>query len=128
MPGNSPDANGTGERHDSLRCRTSSCGAQGTRDRRLSETDRPDARAYGGRFLVHGGNKIVLEGDWPGDLIVIAFPDMERARAWYESPAYRAILPLRTDNAEGAVILAEGVGDDHKATDVLRRMTGEAAA
>jgi uncharacterized protein (DUF1330 family) len=83
---------------------------------------------YGGRFLVHGGNKIVLEGDWPGDLIVIAFPDMERARAWYESPAYRAILPLRTDNAEGAVILAEGVGDDHKATDVLRRMTGEAAA
>jgi hypothetical protein len=35
------------------------------------------------------------------------------------SPAYRAILPLRTGNARGTAFLAPGVPDGHKATDVL---------
>jgi uncharacterized protein (DUF1330 family) len=51
----------------------------------------------------------VLEGAWPGQLIIIAFPDLERARAWYESHAYQEILPLRTNNSEGDVVLADGV-------------------
>ena len=74
---------------------------------------------FGGRFLIHGGPKTELEGAWPGDLIVIAFPDLVSARDWYDSSAYRAILPLRTDNAQGDAILIEGVAEDHKATDVL---------
>ncbi len=74
---------------------------------------------FGGRYVVHGGNKETLEGAWPGDLIVIAFPDRDAARSWYASPAYRAILPLRTANSEGDVILVDGVDADHKATDVL---------
>jgi uncharacterized protein (DUF1330 family) len=75
--------------------------------------------AFGGRFVIHGGAKIVLEGAWPEDLVAIAFPDLAAARAWYHSPAYQAILPLRTANASGDVILIEGVGPDHKATDIL---------
>ena len=74
---------------------------------------------FGGRFVVHGGDKTVLEGTWDGDLIVIGFPDRERAAAWYRSPAYQAILPLRTSNSEGEVILVDGVGGGHKATDIL---------
>ena len=35
---------------------------------------------------------------------------MERARRWYDSPEYQAILPLRTDNAISDVIFVEGVG------------------
>ena len=73
---------------------------------------------FGGRFLVHGGDKTVLEGEWPGDLIVISFPDMKAARDWYESPAYARILPLRLNRAKGAVILTEGVSEDHRATDI----------
>jgi uncharacterized protein (DUF1330 family) len=49
---------------------------------------------FGGRFIVHGGKMEVWEGAWPGHLIIIAFPDRERARAWYESSAYQEILPL----------------------------------
>lgn len=64
---------------------------------------------FGGRFLVHGREVEVKEGPWPGTVVVIAFPDIERARAWYDSPAYRAILPLRTTHIEGEVILVEGV-------------------
>lgn len=75
---------------------------------------------FGGKFVIHGGgDKEQLEGAWPGDLIVIGFPDRVSARAWYASPAYQAILPLRTRNSEGDAILIDGVDDDHRATDVL---------
>lgn len=61
------------------------------------------------------------EGDWSGDLIVIEFPDLERARAWYESPAYQEILPLRAEHSRGAILLIDGEDADHAATDVLGR-------
>jgi uncharacterized protein (DUF1330 family) len=76
-------------------------------------------KPFGGMFIVHGGRAEVLEGQWSGDLIVIEFPDRAHARAWYESAAYQEILPLRTDNAVGEVILVDGVSGDHRATDVL---------
>ena len=72
-----------------------------------------------GRFLIHGGELEVLEGTWPGHLIVIEFPDRARARAWYQSTAYQQILPLRTNNSEGDVVLVDGVAEGHRATDVL---------
>lgn len=74
---------------------------------------------FGGYFLIHGGSVERLEGAWSGDLIVIAFPDKYSARAWYGSSAYRRILPLRTKNSKGDVILIEGVGPDHRADDIL---------
>ncbi len=64
---------------------------------------------FGGRFLIHGARPEPLEGDFAGDLVVIAFPDRAAARAWYESPAYRAILPLRTAHSDGVVVLIDGV-------------------
>ena len=74
---------------------------------------------FGGRFVIHGGEKEHLEGAWEGDLIVIGFPDREAARSWYASPAYQAILPLRSRNSQGNVILIDGVGSEHRATDIL---------
>ena len=74
---------------------------------------------FGGRFRIHGNPIELLEGEFSGDLIVIEFPDMETARRWYASPAYQAILPLRTGHASGAVFLIAGVPEDHLATDIL---------
>jgi uncharacterized protein (DUF1330 family) len=74
---------------------------------------------FGGHFIVHGGDFELLEGSWPGNLIVIEFPDREQARAWYDSPAYRAMVTLRTDSSDSDVIMIDGVDRDHKATDVL---------
>ncbi|EIV94842.1 DUF1330 domain-containing protein [Frankia sp. QA3] len=70
---------------------------------------------YLGRFLVHGGAVEVREGTLPGDVVVIEFPGIEQARAWYESAAYQEILPLRTDHIESTAVLVEGVGPDHSA-------------
>lgn len=74
---------------------------------------------FGGCFLIHGARPDVREGDWRGDLIVIAFPDFEHARGWYVSDAYRRILPLRTRHARGAVFLIDGVDPAHRAIDIL---------
>ena len=74
---------------------------------------------FGGRFIVHGGEVEILEGSWPGFLIVIEFPDRDRASAWYNSAAYQEIVTLRTDNSESDVVMVDGVGGEHKATDVL---------
>jgi uncharacterized protein (DUF1330 family) len=74
---------------------------------------------YGGRFIVHGARPEVLEGASPGTMVVIEFPDRDRAVAWYASPAYQEILPLRTEKSSSTTFLVEGVAPDHKATDVL---------
>ena len=74
---------------------------------------------YGGRFIVHGGDFEEVEGSWPGATIVIEFPDRGQASAWYRSPAYREIAPLRTDNSDSDIILIGGVDAGHRATDVL---------
>jgi len=75
---------------------------------------------FSGKFRIHGGQPEKLEGDWRGHLIVIEFPDIEAARAWYASPAYREILDLRVRNSAGHVFLIEGASDDHRATDLLK--------
>ena len=83
--------------------------------RRIDDTLAP----FGGRFLVHGANPTELEGAAPGTPIVIEFPSAERARAWYDSPAYRQILPLRTRNSRSTAYLVDGVDQGHRATDLL---------
>jgi uncharacterized protein (DUF1330 family) len=41
------------------------------------------------------------------------------AQAWYDSAAYRSILPLRADHARGDVVIVDGVPPSHRATDIL---------
>ncbi|NCT95760.1 MAG: DUF1330 domain-containing protein [Comamonadaceae bacterium] len=77
--------------------------------------------AHGGRFLVHGDNPVVMEGPFPGHLVVIEFPSMDQARAWYQSDAYQAILPLRTQNADGATVLVQGVAPGYRASELLAK-------
>lgn len=81
---------------------------------------------FEGRFLVHGAKAEVLEGSFTADLVIIAFPDLERARAWYASPAYQEILPLRTRHIPGDIFLAEGVPADYDATKTAARLREDA--
>ncbi len=50
----------------------------------------------------------MIEEPWPGVVVVIEFPDLEAAHAWYESDAYQAILALRTRNSDGSTIIVDG--------------------
>ena len=66
--------------------------------------------AYGGRFVVRGGETAVLEGDWaPRRVVVIEFPDLAAAKAFYDSPAYRAARDVRKGAANIDMIAVAGV-------------------
>jgi uncharacterized protein (DUF1330 family) len=77
---------------------------------------------FGGRFVFHGGPKDVVEGSWPGDVILIEFPDPEAVRGWWESEAYQAIKHLRTDHMVADIVLFEGLPQGHRATDSLKKL------
>jgi uncharacterized protein (DUF1330 family) len=79
---------------------------------------------FDGRFVVHGVLPEVLEGEWPGYLVMIGFPDLDAARAWYDSPAYQEILPLRTRNSDGVTFLVDGAPEGYRATDYLAKLAG----
>ncbi|SFW90403.1 DUF1330 domain-containing protein [Amycolatopsis australiensis] len=68
---------------------------------------------YGGKFVVHGAPVHVMEGEWPGALVIIEFPSLAAAHDWYGSPAYQEILRLRADHIPGDLVIVEGCGPDH---------------
>jgi uncharacterized protein (DUF1330 family) len=50
-----------------------------------------------------------VEGSPAGSRVVILrFPDADGFRAWYDSPAYRAIIDMRTAATDGFAVLADG--------------------
>lgn len=64
---------------------------------------------YGGRFAVRGGKVDSKEGGWhPARIVVLEFPSMEKARAWYASPEYAPALALRLKAGNAKLILVEG--------------------
>jgi len=51
-----------------------------------------------------------LEGDWkPKRIVVLQFDNMERAKAWLNSPEYIEPRKLRHRTAKTRMILAEGM-------------------
>ena len=66
--------------------------------------------AYGGRYVVRGGATETLEGSWrPARFVVVEFPDVERAHAWWGSPEYAPAKALRQASADTEMLLVEGV-------------------
>ena len=65
--------------------------------------------AFNGHFLVRAGKSQTLEGDAPKRLVVIAFDSMAQAQAWYDSPAYAAIKPIRQSSSKSRLFIVEGV-------------------
>jgi uncharacterized protein (DUF1330 family) len=66
--------------------------------------------AGGGRFVVRGGELAVLEGDWqPTRLVILEFPDLDAAKAWYDSPEYEDAKKLREGAANLRMVAVEGV-------------------
>jgi uncharacterized protein (DUF1330 family) len=65
---------------------------------------------YGGRFIVRGGRTETLEGDWaPKRFVIVEFPSLERAKAWWSSQEYAEAKALRQATASSQMIVADGV-------------------
>ncbi len=64
---------------------------------------------YGGRYAVRGGTMERLENaEGFSRLVVLEFPSLDAARAFYHSPEYAPLLQLRIETTESQVVLADG--------------------
>jgi uncharacterized protein (DUF1330 family) len=62
------------------------------------------------RYVVLSDKIQALEGAPPkGGIVIIAFDSVEKAREWYDSPAYAAIRPIRQSAAKSRIFIVEGV-------------------
>jgi uncharacterized protein (DUF1330 family) len=65
---------------------------------------------FGGVYVARGGAVEVLEGDWsPHRTVMIRFPSMAALKAWYESPEYAAIKPIRERATRTRLVAIEGI-------------------
>jgi uncharacterized protein (DUF1330 family) len=70
-------------------------------------------RASAASLMEHGGKPViatedvdVLEGEWHGTCtVLVEFPSVEAARAWYASDGYAAVKPLREAAAVSNAVL-----------------------
>jgi len=68
--------------------------------------------AYGGRYLVRGGEPLRLEGDHPSRrFVILEFDSPERAREWYESEHYNPVREIRFRSATSNLFLLTGAGN-----------------
>lgn len=69
----------------------------------------PTLSAYGGRFVVRGGEVEMLEGNWaPERIVVLRFATKELARAWWSSAEYAPAKRIRHAAASTKMIIVEG--------------------
>ena len=64
---------------------------------------------YGGRFIVRGGDVVTLEGPQEkGRVVIIEFPNLDQAKAFYASEEYSQARKLREGAAIGQFLAVEG--------------------
>lgn len=64
---------------------------------------------HGGRYIVRGGEAVVLEGEWqPQRIVVVEFPSPDAIRRFYDSPEYRAARAERLGAARMNMISVAG--------------------
>ena len=57
-------------------------------------------------LLFRGSQVEVLAGEEPhADIVVIRFPSVAAVNGWYASPAYQALIPLRDEAADVALVV-----------------------
>jgi uncharacterized protein (DUF1330 family) len=66
--------------------------------------------AHGGRYLARGGAAEVLEGaTMPHRMVILEFPSMAQAQAFYHSPEYQRLVAIRQRAAHSSLLAIEGI-------------------
>ena len=65
---------------------------------------------HGGRYLVAGPDFERVEGDGapPSALVVLEFPTLDAAKAWYNDPEYKPMIELRQGGADTEAFIVQG--------------------
>ncbi|HWE98198.1 MAG TPA: DUF1330 domain-containing protein [Caulobacteraceae bacterium] len=66
--------------------------------------------AHGGRYLVRGGAAELVEGEGePQRLVILEFPNLAAARAFFDGDAYAPLRALRQRASRGRIVIVDGV-------------------
>ncbi len=66
-------------------------------------------KPFDGKFVVRGGATTILEGDWqPGRIVMLEFPSLEKAKAWWSSDIYAPAKAIRQSASKASMIVVEG--------------------
>ena len=69
----------------------------------------PSLKPFDGKFIVRGGKAETLEGDWnPERIVVLEFPTIEKAKAWWNSEGYAPAKALRQRTSKTKMIVVPG--------------------
>ncbi|NTZ05802.1 DUF1330 domain-containing protein [Burkholderia metallica] len=69
-------------------------------------------KPFSGRYIVRGGELDVKEGfGAQGRLVVIKFDSLTQAQAWYNSPTYQAIIPIRHRSGNTRAYIVQGLAE-----------------
>jgi uncharacterized protein (DUF1330 family) len=66
-------------------------------------------KPYGGYYVVRGGAVTPLEGQTNTRIVVIGFDSVEKAKAWYNSPEYQKLKPIRVANTNSRTYIVEAM-------------------
>jgi uncharacterized protein (DUF1330 family) len=74
-----------------------------------TETVQETVKGHNFKLLAAYGRKEVLEGPESEGILMMEFPSMQEAKAWYDSPAYRKVREHRFKGAEYRAVIVEGL-------------------
>jgi uncharacterized protein (DUF1330 family) len=64
---------------------------------------------HSGRYIVQGMQPTTIEGDWkPERMVIIEFPERERAEAFLGDPEIQELFKLRHETTTSKLVLADG--------------------
>ena len=64
---------------------------------------------HSGKYIVQGIRPTTIEGDWkPERLVIIEFPEREKAEAFLRDPEIQDLFKVRHDTTTSKLLLAEG--------------------
>ena len=65
---------------------------------------------YGGKYLVRGGDSVLLEGDFfKHRMVLLEFPDREAAEKFYNSEQYAPIKQMRLAAGNNSSVIVDGL-------------------
>ena len=75
-----------------------------------SRMNRESPRDPNLKALVVYGVTEAVEGKAPDGVVMLQFPTVEAAKAWYNNPNYQAAIPHRMKGADYRAFIVQGIG------------------
>ena len=64
---------------------------------------------HSGKYIVQGVQPTIIEGDWkPERIVIIEFPQREKAEAFLGDPQLQDLFKLRHDTTTSKLVLVDG--------------------